>query len=318
MLDFRPHRKAPTKLVSREQRRVVWLAAASAMVLLLIVKSGNPANWRWLAWDAPAIEAPPPADPSVDKATEPLAEQGRFFPGVSEAELREIKDDTVFRDAERDAWFHLLGILARTDPSRLAAGSLGRVGYLQLDQQSREYRGRLVTLGGVVRQAKRVSAPANEEGVAEYYQLWLQPDRASSALVVIYCLELPQGFPLGTGLDAAASTTGFFFKRWAYPSQGGITTAPLVLARTVTWKAPPPADSRAEEPRPLAVELLSAVAGALLLALAVLGFLLWRGRKRPPVAQPNEHRVATALALLERQSQDSTPATARGKEPFDG
>ncbi len=178
--------------------------------------------------------APAAADPSNGE------QQQAYFPGVRLDYLSTVRDDTVFRNAESDAWFHLLDLLARTDPAELARASLGRVGFLQLDDQSASYRGRVVTVGGTVRAAKEVTPPANAYGIKKYYQLWIQPERSDPELIAVYSLELPHDFPLGAELDTPATTTGFYFKRWAYQSQGGISTVPLILSRTVDWQPPPP------------------------------------------------------------------------------
>jgi hypothetical protein len=188
---------------------------------------------------------------------------------------------------------------------------------LQLDQQPEAYRGRLVTIGGVARSAKPVPAPANDYGIDQYFQLWVQSERTSPALVVLYCLELPEGFPLGIELDAPITATGFFYKRWAYASQSGITTAPLVLARTLTWQPLPPARERPAPSQPVGQQFVIAVIGALALAGAAIGFVVWRGR---PAAKADgtvaaDGRVAEALASLERAEGDSRRVGSTPGEP---
>jgi hypothetical protein len=146
---------------------------------------------------------------------------------------------------------------------------------LQLDEQPASYRGRLVTIDGVIRAAKQVAAPENEYGIAQYYQLWLQPDRGDEKLIAVYALELPAGFRVGETLDEPGRVTGFFFKRWAYTSRGGIATAPLILAKTIGWEPPPPAVA----PQSGDEQIFLAVATAFLLALAVVSLLVLRNRR---------------------------------------
>lgn len=172
------------------------------------------------------------------------------FDGVDTELLATIEDDTVFRTAEADAWFHLLALLQKSSAHGLEQAAPVPVGYLQLDQQSSEYRGQLVTVRGTVRGGKRVAAPPNDFGITQYYQLWLQPDRSSPELIVVYALTTPDGFSLGSDLDAETTATGFYFKRWAYPAADGVATAPLVLARGIDWRrqpAPTVAAPRAEQ-----------------------------------------------------------------------
>ena len=330
MLDFRRHHRKASYLGSAEQRRLLVLVGLSTLVLVLISKAGNPTHWRWIAWDAPnepraesskvrsdvvalpaerdSNEVPPiePAEePSGHEQPEPATTGGeRMFPGVRRDYLEAVRDDTVFRAAESAAWFHLFEILAHIDESRLSQASEGRVGYLQLDQQPAAYRGRLVTVGGVVRGCKQIAAAVNDYGIQQYYQLWLQPDRSSESLMVVYCLQLPQDFPVEMQIAEEATVTGFFYKRWAYQSQGGITTAPLLLARTVDWHAPPVAGT------PLTTEtsvegFILASAAALGLAMVTVGFLFWRGRSRSNRASlkgrnsPRDKHIAATLASLE-------------------
>ena len=49
-----------------------------------------------------------------------------------------------------------MDILNRTDPETLNKASLGPVSYAQLFRQPNQYRGRLVTVSGVVRRANRL------------------------------------------------------------------------------------------------------------------------------------------------------------------
>ncbi|REK15928.1 MAG: hypothetical protein DWQ37_08945 [Planctomycetota bacterium] len=305
MLDFRQRTNVPNYLGPRLQRRLLVYLAAAAVLAVGGLWATNPQRFAW-------ISSEPPRG-AVDQRTarvgativhEDVQEAGRrpLFPGVREDCLSEVRDGTAHRGAEKDACFHLLALLQQASPQDLEAASEEHVGYLQLDQQPASYRGHLVTVAGVVRSAKEVTAPENAFGIEKYYQLWLQPERSAPELLVIYCLELPDGFPLGTDLDAPCSSTGFFFKRWAYLAQGGIFTAPLILARTVDWKPPPP--SVVEEPAEDDFGVLVVV--ALLLALVILGLLALRTfftRRRPTSNAPEMH---STLAALERELE-STP-----------
>ncbi len=93
--------------------------------------------------------------------------------------------------------------------------------------------------------------------------------------MVVYALELPRDFPLGEELDARCTTTGFFFKRWAYASRRGVRTAPLVLARTVDWE---PLPAPPTQP-PVGEQLLWAGFVALVLAIVTVGWVAVRSRR---------------------------------------
>jgi hypothetical protein len=295
VLNFRRHSNVPNYLGSKQQRRWLALLASAGIVAILVFQSRG-----WFAPDDPHSGRGETLRPQSNEQDEASAPAGRnaFFPGVRPDYLREVRDDDVFRAAETDAWFHLLAILEKTDERRLEDASLGRVGYVQLDRQAPWYRGRLVTIAGVVRSARLVDAPENDYGIERYYQLWLQPERSSPELVVVYCLHLPEGFPLGARLDAQCAASGFFFKRWAYQSASGVTTAPLILARSVDWQRPP----AVPPPAPLGEQLILALVAALVVAVLIVGYFVARTRGAPASRQPADaRRVEAALASLESQ-----------------
>ncbi|MGD9722838.1 MAG: hypothetical protein AB7O59_16000 [Pirellulales bacterium] len=231
----------------------------------------------------------------------------RLFPGVRPDYLAAVRDDTVFRPEESDGWFHLFGVVERAPEGELEHASLGPVGYLQLSQQPREYRGRVVTVSGIARAAKRITAPQNAFGVKQYYQVWLQADRQAADLMVVYCVELPAGFPLGVQLAENCSAVAVFFKRWAYQSQGGITTAPLLVARTLDWK---PAAVPVQQPRqPLGEQITTAVVVALVISALVLALVVRRASsRRAAITAEPERNVGAALSTLAEEPRDDGQA----------
>jgi hypothetical protein len=344
LLDFRPKRQKSGYLGWGSQRRVLTLVGISGLVLLLTLQVGDPEHWKWINWeqtepakkatthvpsrqedsgastatsepgtgdrvppiagaDVPPIEiepTPPPKPPT----------KGDLYPGVRNDYLNLVRDDTVFLPDEADAWFHLFDVLRQPEAPPLEPYSLGSVSYLQLDQQPGAYRGRVVSLHGIVRGAKLIEAPVNAFNISRYYQLWLQPERSSPALVVVYSLVLPTGFPLGDSLQTPVSLTGIFYKRWTYASQEGITTAPLLVAKTVDWTPTlPPAPVVRQ---PVGREVVVASLAALVLALAALALIAWRtrtsgGKHGTPANAP----VGAALSGLDLQTgadfRDTSP-----------
>lgn len=170
--------------------------------------------------------------------------------------LDSVRDNTVFRLAEKDAWFRLFEQLERRDLADLQRASPGYVGFLQLYKQPTAYRGKLVTVSGTVRMGYYREAPKNFYGISGYYVFWLKPAGAKSPIVV-YCLEIPAGFPDVAKLERAgerpqldeqAEFTGFFFKRWAYRAQDDTRLAPLILAKAPRWEPRPDASRAADQP----------------------------------------------------------------------
>ena len=164
---------------------------------------------------------------------------GPYFPGVEPADFEDIRDDAPSARGEQDCSLRWWDVLNRASPASLAKASVGPVSYAQLFQQPNEYRGRLVTVSGAVRRAHRLEIFPNGYGFKEYYQLWIWPDDNSSAPMVIYCLELPKGFPTGMEIAEQAEVTGLFFKRLAYSAKDTVRVAPEILAKTIQWQKRP-------------------------------------------------------------------------------
>jgi hypothetical protein len=314
MLDFRRTRQTKNYLGQREQRRMLALLVVSGVVLLAIRQVSQPANWGWLlpggvadpADEAQVVRQPRhPANsdgelmagaflsPAEPAAVPPEAEG--YFPGVRPDYLKSVRDDTFLRHSEQDAWFHLLEVLSKADGAAIERASTGRVSYVQLDDQPREYRGRLVTVRGSVKQVLPVTAPANSYGIGDYYMLTLQPERGPSEPLIVYCLNLPEGFPIAEPKMAAdVELTGFFYKRLAYQAQDRPRIAPLILARGLHWEKPVAKPAAAPPPDPAI--LARYLAPALILATLFCVALYSRSRRRTA-----EQRA--------RQTPNLTPAT---------
>jgi hypothetical protein len=296
------HRTAeapPNYLAWREQRKV----------LLWVLLIGVPMIAGLRAWDlwnaAPARPADEEAkiDPSLpwtnhsltlDSFTaEPLAEHreaepqenhndDKFFRGVIPSYLESVRDDTLSRQADQDAFFNLFQTLNRAPIDELKAASLGPTTYVQLFRQPEAYRGRLVDLRGTVRRAHRRPLKENHTGLTHNYQLWFFPVDNPNNPIVVYSLDLPEGFPIGMKINEPVELTGFFLKRVAYGAQAGGMTAPMVLAKTVQWKASSPQDKAEAADR--AKNRMQWLAGIAVIGTVVLAVVMWqlnRSLRRP-------------------------------------
>lgn len=225
-----------------------------------------------------------PADPERLLETD---SSGRYFPGVMPNYLQTVRDDSPFLQAEQDAWFNLLDVLSTTDLAELKRASRGSTTFVQLFRQSDEYRGELVTLHGIVRRVYRVTAPKNDRGIKDYYQVWLTPDDNPNNVEVVFSLRLPPGFPVGEGLAEHAEITGFHFKRWLYRAQDSLRSAPVILAQTVEWQKRPVLGNRSNE---RFGGVLMILASTVLTAVVFAAFLFFRTR-RVRRASPTEVRI---------------------------
>ena len=206
------------------------------------------------------LASPAPTEPTAEnRQAEPSGPP--LPPGVDGEGLSSIRDDTFFRAAEHEAWFHLFAWLQTTSEQQLETVVQANVSSLQLLRQMPAYRGRLVRVQGVVRRAGPIAAPDNEAGIRSYWQCWLQ-DAAGTAPIVVYALQMPAGFPRGQALRETAEFTGVAYKRWAYQAESGLLVAPVLLAKTARWTPhPPPPARRPVTPTQL---LLGTVCAALL------------------------------------------------------
>jgi len=217
------------------------------------------------AADNPPTTAPadaPPAESNTAPATSPAAPAA---PTPSDAALlAKVQDDTYFRPEDSVIWYRLLARLRDTPPAELARESTGTVTFAQLFRQPTAYRGKVIDLVGSIWMAVEKQAPANDQGIERYYQLWLRPEDNGASPIAIYCLKLPDNFPLGDKLDEPVRLSGIFFKRWVYSARDTIRLAPLVLAASVDWRPNPLAPQRAAaEPIPYWVIGLTAVVALL-------------------------------------------------------
>jgi hypothetical protein len=265
MLDFRKALKHREGLGPRQYRPLLMLILLLGIAAILADNARGPgflATLDRLASSSPevpmtAIDNRLDAAPrkaaipdsflmAAEGPEEQAADQGGgYFPGVEPGELRVIRDDRPSLRDEEPCSLRLLDILNKTDAAELRKASIGPITYAQLFRQPDDYRGRLVTVSGVVRGAEPLDIHENKYGIKSYYQVWLFPLDNPSSPLVIYCLDLPKGFPTGMKLAQEAELTGFFLKRWAYSTPDADRTAPMLLAKNLQWRkqsvvAPPP------------------------------------------------------------------------------
>jgi hypothetical protein len=295
------------------------------VVFWAIQEAADPETWAWLwrtgdraesaqeeagqAQPALAAEQPDEQPDEQAAAEQPIAEaegSGRFFPGVQPEYLEAVDDDQPIWKDENPAWFNLLGVLKSHDAETLERASSGPVSYVQLMDQPREYRGELVTLRGTIRCVDKVGAGRNDHGIRTLYRLVVRPANSQNP-VIVWCLELPEEFPIGRDIEQDARITGFFFKRWMYTSEDGMRTAPALLARTARWFRPPPIAQR-EPPSQASTVFIVIAASVVSVVVIVYAYVKTRRRRLPGPEQP------VRLEELEKLELPSEPRFA-GNRP---
>src|SRR5262245_14076280 len=123
VLDFRRSGNVPNYLGAPKQRQLLLLIGISALVAILALRSDD-VQIAWRTWIAPRDPGQPlPGAPAQAGNAVGQGDRHAFFPGVRQDYLAEVKDDTVFRADESNAWFHLLALLEKADPRDLEQNS---------------------------------------------------------------------------------------------------------------------------------------------------------------------------------------------------
>jgi hypothetical protein len=232
--------------------------------------------------------------------------------------IERVEDDTVFlRPAEREMWLRLEGKARDATAEELAHQSVGTVGYLQLFKQPDEYRGKAVTIRGTVKSAYRVAAHPNYLGIKDRFVLWIAPEGGPTSPIVVYALELPEGFPAvpasdsGTmiKLDEPVTVTGFFLKRGAYLGKDATYAGPLLIAKSPHWQ---PVSTLAEIRSGEIPTWLGWVGGvAVVFALIASGMIYAQTRRKPALA---DSRLTAAPKLSGIEIGPSTAEALRQLE----
>ncbi len=121
MLDFRRQGHARTDRLPSGERRLLTLLCAAALVVLLVLRVAGPHGQNPAR---PGVAMAPRQarigqlaladDARSDDEKQGVPHADKFFPGVRRDYLAEVRDDTMFRATEKDAWFHLLALLDET------------------------------------------------------------------------------------------------------------------------------------------------------------------------------------------------------------
>lgn len=306
-------RPAPRNyLAGAERRRLFWRFMPPALLIFLAL------GWIERAWFKPASVAPTRqvdtrlkdahlertvADAVVIEAEpEPFVAAAEEV-GATASSLARVRDDTVFRPDDEDAWFQIWMTLRSGDVESLRRSNARRVSFIEMFSQPRSFRGRLVRFAGTVHRLQRVEAPANDYGITGYWQAWIEPADGPASPIVTYFLRLPEGLPTGMRVREPVEVVGYFFKRWAYEAKDTIRTAPLVMALEPDWRpleSPPPGGTT------FGGYALAAMAG---LVVATLVAMRLAGRGPSPKPEPPPENLSAALADADILS----PAEALGR-----
>jgi hypothetical protein len=301
-------RRRPRNYFSRgDNRRLFWTFMPPAVVIFLAL------SWIERAYFRPPAP-PPPAqvdtvlkaanvERTIDDAVTIEAEPEPFVAdveqlGASLHALETVRDDTVFRPADDEAWFQIWSRLRATDSKAMRQADARRVSFVELYGQPRSFRGRLVRFSGTVHRLQKVEAPPNNYAIEGYWQAWVEPDEGPASPIVVYFYRLPEGMPHGLKVREPVEVIGYFFKRWAYQATDTIRTAPLVMALEPIWKPHKPPAPGGTAASSIALWTIGALVAITLIAMRLANS---GGRRRE---EPPPSDLSAALSGVELFSPD--------------
>ncbi|MFO7905783.1 MAG: hypothetical protein ACQESR_30010 [Planctomycetota bacterium] len=195
-----------------------------------------------------------------------------------------VEDNCVLRSAETAAWYRCWEQLQSVSLQQLNE-AVGPLNFVQLYSQPKEFRGRLVKVRGTARWGYRVASRNARFGIEGYVVLGLLPSDGSNSPVVIYCRELPDGFPVigpanqagqGAMLDEDVEITGYYFKRWLHRCEGGMNLSPLILGKITDWQPRGDVQQRSGGQQ-LSGEIVLAATFAMALLSVLIAIAVYRG-----------------------------------------
>lgn len=264
----------------------------------LILLAGS--SWGWC--QDPGISAADNDDERIQKLVEErrrreevLSREPTSLDGgetVNPVLLKSITDNSIgIRFEEKDAYFRVLELARQTPLAEQEAFARNfrearRSGnpryakrkpeqfpmFVDLFQDPDKYRGRAVSLHGVIRRLTKFDPGPNARGIQDAYEGWVYTDDGQSNPAVVIFLSKPDGLKVGGDLTEEVRLTGYFFKMYGYEAHDVARKAPLLLAGAVEWKPPRPPYSP--------VNLGPEVYLLITLVILVIGFVLWQGNRR--------------------------------------
>lgn len=222
MLQFnsQPRRRPPGTLSRGMQLRMAGLVVGLGLVLAAMDQLRTPEGAATVtrllrggaAEPAPADLGPPLLDADA---------------------LATIKDNTVFREAEADAWFAILAALRDGEHDAALAQAPGPMAYAQLTGQPRTYRGRAVRIAGRLKRVEATTPGPNDAGFEVLYRCLVQGAGGEVWPTTLYTPTAPEGVALGETVDLPVAAAGVFFKNWSYRWQNGLGISPVVLTASI-------------------------------------------------------------------------------------
>ncbi len=198
---------------------------------------------------------------------------------------------------ELDTYCAMLRYARHTGADVFLKAAQRDLGYSQLINKPKKFRGDVVLVQGRLRRIEKHDAPLalQLEGVPFIYEGWLFFNGYSSTPICLLFTELPPGAKVGDKLTLEASFAGYYYKKYRYDAvdQRGKQQrrfAPLLIGRMPEIQVVPVKDEDSASDRQLLWIVMGTVIGTV---FAVLALTVW--------FRFQDMRVRQKLALATRR-----------------
>lgn len=351
-MQFHKRSTTPSYFSRRDQVRLFRLVAAIGVIFIAMHFASKPSNWYWLTGrpqnepasqqtDIPKREI----DFSVKQEEElkpdefrsefkpeiklpdivkPQLKNGEYDVRVDPEILRSVSDSTLgIRKHESGALYYLLAKAASIPQNVLEQSAEPAPPFVVVMTESSKNRGQLMTVKGRLKKLTSLPVSENSYGINSLYEGWFFSKDSGTHPWRVLCTKLPKGIPQGTNLKEmpAVQVTGYYFKKYGYPSAAGkLQTAPLLIAGQIRWFPPTKAQTTSSTG---AVKYIISLFLIISIALAIM---VWRfsindqkfaqSRTAKLIQQPDISldslkdikTVDINDALKQMQEQDSPPS----------
>ena len=140
------------------------------------------------------------------------------------------------------------------------------------------YRGRPVTLHGVMRKLTKFDLGKNPFGLEQAYEGWVYTSDSQGNPAVVVFTSKDDRLPVQGDIQEEVQFTGYYFKAYGYDAHDVTRKAPLILAGEVEWIPHP---YKAVD-KPLGIEWY----GLTTLAFAIGCYLVWQTNRREMPPRP--------------------------------
>lgn len=300
---FHKRSTTPSYFSRRDQIRLFRLVAAIGVIFIAMHYASKPSNWYWLTGrpeNDPAssqqteipkreidfsvkeenlkpgeFRSEPTPDIKLPSTVKSQLDNGDYDVRVDPEILKPVSDSTLgIRKHEAGALYYLLAKADSIPQNVLEKSAEPAPPFVVIMTESPKYRGKLITVKGQLKRLISLPVDKNSYGIKNLYEGWFFSKDSGTHPWRVLCTNLPKGIPQGTDLKEmqAVQITGYYFKKYGYPSAAGkLQTAPLLIARQIRW-FPPVTSNNA----PSSSGAIKYIVGLFLVISTALAFMIWR------------------------------------------